>query len=576
MPAPLPNPPCSRAISARSNRCRFPPDGTTLASGGADETVRLWDVASGQEKTTLQGHIGSVESVSFSPDGTTLASGGADETVRLWDVASGQEKTTLQGHIGSVFSVSFSPDGTTLASGGADETVRLWDVASGQEKATLQGHTEGVESVSFSPDGTTLASGSEDQTVRLWDVASGQERANLQGHTGDVRSVSYSPDGTTLASGSEDQTVRLWDLASGQEKATLQGHTFWVTSVSFSPDGTTLASGSFDGTVRLWDVASGQEKATLQVASSAVYSVSFSPDGTTLATSGSWDTVRLWDVAGGQEKATLQGHTDYVESVTFSPDGSTLASGSRDGTILLWDMTPYTDAPVAPDTETDDDLPTQETALVEALVLGGEVEGLIVEFSRAIAGRPRDYAWGGTTDAHGRVEVTITSPGRGRLNGFYQARARTAGGEVAGQWHSIPLNRNRRQSLELTLGGAARVVASERLAVAKAAAGSLVTGFQFNAPNPFNSSTQIAYILAVAGPVRLEIYNTLGQPVRTLIDQVQPAGYYRVDWDARDRRGAGVAGGVYLMRLYYPEGCGSRSCSTSNRDRCSSQSALPS
>ena len=81
-----------------------------------------------------------------------------------------------------------------------------------------------------------------------------------------------------------------------------------------------------------------------------------------------------------------------------------------------------------------------------------------------------------------------------------------------------------------------------------------MSDLQPNAPNPFNSSTQIAYSLAAAGPVRLEIYNTLGQPVRTLIDQVQPAGYYRVDWDARDQRGAGVAGGVYLMRLYSPEG----------------------
>ena len=502
-------------------------------------------VASGsQEKATLPGHIGSVFSVSFSP-----------ETVRLWDVASGQEKATLPGHIGSGFSVSFSPDGTTLASGSGDETVRLWDVASGLEKATLQGHTEWVESVSFSPDGTTLASGSADNTVRLWDMASGQEKATLQGHTGDVRSVSFSPDGTTLASGSEDATVRLWDVASGQEKATLQGHTFWVTSVSFSPDGATLASGGTDDTVRLWDVANGQEKATLQ-GHWAVYSVSFSPDGTTLASGSRDQTVRLWDVAGGQQKATLQGHTGYVESVSFSPDGTTLASGSRDGTILLWDMTPYTDAPASPDTETDDDLPTQETALVEALVLGSEVEGLIVEFSRAIAGRPRDYAWGDTTDADGRVEVTITSPGRGRLNGFYQARARTAGGEAAGQWHSIPINRNRRQSLELTLGGGARVVASERLASAKAAA--RVSGLQPNAPNPFNSSTQIAYRLASPGPVRLEIYNALGQQVRILVDEFQGAGAYQVTWDARDQWGSEVAAGVYVTLLGHAQGVETR------------------
>ena len=122
--------------------------------------------------------------MSYSPDGQTLASGSRDETVRLWEVASGQEKATLQGHTNWVTSVSFSPDGQTLASGSRDETVRLWEVASGQEKATLEGHTKWVTSVSFSPDGQTLASGSWDNTVRLWDVASGQTRATLEGHTG--------------------------------------------------------------------------------------------------------------------------------------------------------------------------------------------------------------------------------------------------------------------------------------------------------------------------------------------------------------------------------------------------------
>ena len=88
--------------------------------------------------------------------------------------------------------------------------------------------------------------------------------------------------------------------------------------------------------------------------------------------------------------------------------------------------------------------------------------------------------------------------------------------------------------------------------------GPAVSGLSPNFPNPFNSTTQIAYRLATPGPVRLEIYNALGQPVRTLIDQVQAAGFYQVHWDALDQRGAAVAAGVYLMRLYYPDGVQSR------------------
>ena len=98
---------------------------------------------------------------------------------------------------------------------------------------------------------------------------------------------------------------------------------------------------------------------------------------------------------------------------------------------------------------------------VEATVLGDAVAGLTVEFSRAVAGRQREYSWSAVTDAAGQAALTISSTDR--VSGFYQARARTAGGEVVGQWHSIPLNRGRRQFLELTLGGGMRVVAVEPL-----------------------------------------------------------------------------------------------------------------
>ena len=93
-------------------------------------------------------------SVSFSPDGTKVASGSGDNTVKLWDVTSGECLQTLEGHSLSVTSVSFSPDGTKVASGSWDKTVKLWDVTSGECLQTLEGHSSIVRSVSFSPDGT--------------------------------------------------------------------------------------------------------------------------------------------------------------------------------------------------------------------------------------------------------------------------------------------------------------------------------------------------------------------------------------------------------------------------------------
>jgi WD40 repeat protein len=118
--------------------------------------------------------------VTFSPDGRHLASGSQDQTVRLWDVNTGQCLKTLAGHTNWVSSVAFSPDGRLLASGSNDQTVRLWDISTGQSLKTLSGHTNWVWSVAFSPDGRLLASGSADATLKLWDVQTGEYLKTLQ------------------------------------------------------------------------------------------------------------------------------------------------------------------------------------------------------------------------------------------------------------------------------------------------------------------------------------------------------------------------------------------------------------
>ena len=199
---------------------------------------------------------------------------------------------------------------------------------------------------------------------------------------------------------------------------------------------------------------------------------------------------------------------------------------------------------------------------VDATVLGDAVEGLDVEFSRAISGRGSDYAWSAVTDAAGLLSLTISS--EDGVSGYYRARATNADGEVVGRWSSIPLNEGRRQVLELTLGGGARVVRVASLASAEPAAAAKpafaaeavpeASGLAPNSPNPFNSATLITYHLSGAGPVKLVIYNVLGQPVRTLVDVSRAAGSYQVTWDARDDGGVLLSTGVYIARLSYPGG----------------------
>ena len=134
-------------------------------------TIILVDTSSPEQQGLVAGcrnllkeHTDAVRSVAFSSDRKTMASGSYDETIILWDVASGKPSLTLKGHTDWVLSVAFSPDGKTLASGSLDKTIILWDVASGKPTLTLKGHTGTVWSVAFSPDGKTLASGSSDNT----------------------------------------------------------------------------------------------------------------------------------------------------------------------------------------------------------------------------------------------------------------------------------------------------------------------------------------------------------------------------------------------------------------------------
>jgi WD40 repeat protein/GTPase SAR1 family protein len=273
------------------NSVAVSPDGTWVASGSDDKTVKIWDLETGEYRATLEGHTDMVNAVAITPDGKRILSGSDDHTVLILDVDSGKEHTKLKGHTSFVRSlIALSDTKHALSSQDVYKGVvnlKLWELTSLSCIRTIPCGTEtgdGVFSIAANLSGTQALSGHRDGRLRLWNLKTGECLATLKDHSDIVKSIQITPDGRFAVSGSDDKTVKIWNLETGTCVGTLEGHQAEVLSVAVSPDGALIASTGFtDRTVRLWDWKSG---ACIQVISNKdnnfPISVAFSPDGARL------------------------------------------------------------------------------------------------------------------------------------------------------------------------------------------------------------------------------------------------------------------------------------------------------
>lgn len=334
----------------------FSPDGSYLASGASDNTIRIWRVADRAAPRILTEHKGPIESLAFDPSGELLVSAETSGRILIWNVRTGAVSSRIDAEA-QIIDMALSADGgriVAICKPFRDEPddlgrpfVEIWNVATQKPEVLWQVSIgQATLSCSFSADGREVLLGSgygierrdshtgrrlsiqqgphdsssldvatddcgelvvtcsRDKTVVLWNAHTVDAIRQLQGHTGPVRSVAIEPGCRRVASVSDDQTIRIWAVADGAIEHVLFGHTGPIRSVCFSPDGDWIASGGDDATIRLWNVRridNGSAIGVLRGHAGAVYDVAFLPHSSVLISAG-WNdrSIRYWDTSSAQ------------------------------------------------------------------------------------------------------------------------------------------------------------------------------------------------------------------------------------------------------------------------------------
>lgn len=355
-------------------------DGTTVASGSRDTTIRLYDAATGTPVgQALQGHSARISFLTFSPDSKTLVSGSEDCSLRMWDATTGVAVgEVMTGHTLPISCAKFTEDGKTVISASGDGTIRFWDSGTGEPRPDPQSRPAiPATCFAFSSDGKFIVAGYKDGMLRLGTLSVGTITGvkTWKAHSGTIDCVTFSADGNLIASGSQDHSIRFWDGRTGEKAGkSLKGTGEPVVHVTFSPDGLKIASltngGSVytwspDSSVVVWDVL--KREMLIQPLKGHMFLVTcvvWSPDGKFLVSASRDSTLRVWDSSTGtQIGSELKGQSAPLYCLTFSPDGRTVVSGGEDHTIHVWDVLIATTGDVIQAVEDDEDWQDEDDQL---------------------------------------------------------------------------------------------------------------------------------------------------------------------------------------------------------------------
>lgn len=328
-------------------------DDDKIVTGSDDNTISIYDTATGALRHRFSGHDGGVWALKYS--GNTLVTGSTDRTVRVWDIAKKRCTHVFQGHSSTVRcldilepspvtekdgSITVMPKEPIIVTGSRDMTLRVWKLPPSKTKSvnyteaenpyfvrTMVGHTNSVRALSGY--GDTVVSGSYDTTVRVWKISTGECQWELRGHGQRVYSAVLDHKRNRCISGSMDWFVKVWCIETGTLLYTLEGHTSLVGLIDL--DRSTIVSAAADSTLRVWDPETGHSLHKLVGHQGPI--TCFQHDENKVV-AGSEKYLKLWDIRTGEHVRDLLTGLSRIWQVNFNDRRCVAAVQREDKTFI--------------------------------------------------------------------------------------------------------------------------------------------------------------------------------------------------------------------------------------------------
>lgn len=314
----------------------FTDDDKFVCIGSKDNIIYVWNIIKPGSPQKLLGHkdgIVTLKSINFQ----TIISCSTDSTLKIWDLQTYSEKSTLSGHTSWINTLILSNNKEHAISGSGDFTVRLWDLQKQIEINCFKGHTGEIYALAINNLDTILASGSQDKTVRVWNLKQKTLEYIQDCHISFVRYVVI-PKDSNLVIGISYKMLNVDNFVDKRQEVSLEGHSKSISCIAITEDGNYIFSAGFDKTIKMWDIDEKEDKICMHNHTGSV-SCLLVTNNNLYFVSGGWDSlVIVWTTKDKEVLHVLRSHSHYISALDQTHDGLKVASGSWDYTIKLWEV----------------------------------------------------------------------------------------------------------------------------------------------------------------------------------------------------------------------------------------------